>query len=113
MKPTTKEYEIQITETLKKRVSVYAESQEKALEKVEQAWKNEAVVLDESNFNGVDFGVINIRAPKGLPKTSTENLRISIPELMAEYLKNSPKVSFNTYAKNRLSTDKMLILISE
>lgn len=50
-----KEYDIKITETLEKTVSVKAESMEAAQAKVEEEYYNSEHILDSENFTGVDF----------------------------------------------------------
>lgn len=51
-----KEYDIKITETLEKTVTVEAASREEAEEKVRQAYYDSEYILDSENFTGVDFG---------------------------------------------------------
>lgn len=48
-------YKIEIVETLSKTVEIEAETREQALKEVKQKYKNEEVVLGESNFIGVEF----------------------------------------------------------
>lgn len=50
-----KEYDIKITETLEKTVTVKAESMETAQAKVEEEYYNSEHILDSENFTGVDF----------------------------------------------------------
>lgn len=50
-----KEYDIKITETLEKTVTVKAESMEVAQAKVEEEYYNSEHILDSENFTGVDF----------------------------------------------------------
>ena len=50
-----KEYDIKITETLEKTVTVKAESMEAAQAKVEEEYCNSEHILDSENFTGVDF----------------------------------------------------------
>ena len=52
-----KEFDINITETLEKTVTVEAENREEAEEKVQQAYYNSEYVLDSENFTGVKFAV--------------------------------------------------------
>lgn len=49
------EYEVTITETLKKNVYVEANSLEEAMEKVSEKWNNGNIILDAEAFCGVDF----------------------------------------------------------
>lgn len=51
-----KEYDVKITETLEKTVTVEAESREAAEEQVKVAYYNSEHILDSENFTGVDFG---------------------------------------------------------
>ncbi len=52
-----KEYDIKITETLEKTVTVEAAFREEAEEKVRQAYYDSEYILDSENFTGVDFGM--------------------------------------------------------
>lgn len=52
-----KEFDINITETLEKTVTVEAENREEAEKKVEQAYYNSEYILDSENFTGVKFNV--------------------------------------------------------
>lgn len=51
-----KEYDIKITETLEKIVTVEAASREEAEEQVRQAYYDSEYILDSENFTGVEFG---------------------------------------------------------
>lgn len=48
-------FTINIIETLKKQVEVFAENEDDAIAKAEQAWKNCEVILDENDFTEVKF----------------------------------------------------------
>ena len=50
-----KEFDINITETLEKKVTVEAETRADAEEKVRQSYYNSEIILDSENFTGVDF----------------------------------------------------------
>lgn len=50
-----KEYDIKITETLEKTVTVTAPSMDKAQAQVQQAYYNSEHILDSENFTGVQF----------------------------------------------------------
>ncbi|MCD7920584.1 MAG: DUF3846 domain-containing protein [Clostridiales bacterium] len=50
-----KEYDVTITETLEKTVTVEAESREEAEELVEQNWNDSLYILDADDFSHVDF----------------------------------------------------------
>ena len=49
-----KKFDVEITETLQRKVSVEAASQEDAERMVTQAWNNQDYVLDSGDFTGVD-----------------------------------------------------------
>ena len=51
-----KEYDVKITETLEKTVTVQAESRDAAEEQVKDAYYNSEHILDAENFTGVQFG---------------------------------------------------------
>ena len=51
-----KEYDVKITETLEKTVTVQAESHDAAEEQVRAAYYNSEYILDSENFTGVAFG---------------------------------------------------------
>lgn len=51
-----KEYDVKITETLEKTVTIKAASREEAEEKVRQAYYDSEYILDYENFTGVEFG---------------------------------------------------------
>lgn len=61
-----KEFEVEITETLQKTVTIRAKSRAEAEALAEKRWKNEELVLDADNFVDVDFSVLKEReiAPK-------------------------------------------------
>ena len=50
-----KKFDVEITETLQRKVSVEAASQEDAERMVTQAWNNQDYVLDSGDFTGVDW----------------------------------------------------------
>ena len=56
-----KEYDVKITETLEKTVTVQAESHDAAEEKVRAAYYNSEYILDSENFTGVAFGTTEER----------------------------------------------------
>lgn len=53
-----KKFDVEITETLQRKVSVEAASQEDAERMVTQAWNNQDYVLDSGDFTGVDFKTV-------------------------------------------------------
>lgn len=57
-----KEYDVKITETLEKTVTVQAVNQAEAEEKVEEAWNNSEYILDSENFVGAKFTTESERA---------------------------------------------------
>lgn len=56
-----KEYDVKITETLEKTVTVEAKSRREAERMVETAYYNSEYILDSENFAGVDFGITEER----------------------------------------------------
>ena len=50
-----KKYIIEITETLKKRVLVLADSKDQAYKKVKEMYQNEEIILDSSHYVSTDF----------------------------------------------------------
>ena len=56
-----KEYDVKITETLEKTVTVEAESRADAEEQVRSAYYNSEYILDSENFTGVEFGTTEER----------------------------------------------------
>ena len=56
-----KEYDVKITETLEKTVTVQAESHDAAEEQVRAAYYNSEYILDSENFTGVEFGTTEER----------------------------------------------------
>ena len=54
---TLKTYEVTITETLQKTVTVEADSREETERQVEENWNNSKYILDADSFVGVDFAV--------------------------------------------------------
>ena len=53
-----KKFDVEITETLQRTVSVEAALQEEAEKIVTKAWNNEDYVLDSADFVGVDFKTV-------------------------------------------------------
>ena len=53
-----KKFDVEITETLQRKVSVEAASQEDAERMVTQAWNNQDYVLDSGDFTGVGFKTV-------------------------------------------------------
>ena len=48
-------FKTEITETLQRTIEVEAESEEDALQKVKEMYKNEEIVLDSSDFVGAEI----------------------------------------------------------
>lgn len=68
-----KTFYISVTETLKRIVEVHAEDSSEALQKVEDAYYNEEIVLDSDDFVDTDFNdeteeTINNYELGGMPK---------------------------------------------
>ena len=53
-----KKFDVEITETLQRTVSVEADSRAEAERLVTEAWNNEDYVLDSTDFVGVDFKTV-------------------------------------------------------
>ena len=53
-----KKYLVEITETLQKQITVSANSREEAEQKVRNKYKNEEIVLDESDYIDTEFTVL-------------------------------------------------------
>lgn len=71
-----KEYDVTITETLQRTVSVEAESQLDAEQKVTDAWDHQDYVLSAEDFVGVD---IQMSAERDLPLRNTMNVLLVSP----------------------------------
>lgn len=70
-----KEFEITITETLEKTVSIEADTKEEALRIADEMWKNEDIVLDSDNF--VD---VNYKSDNGKELEHSNNLEVLLVE---------------------------------
>ncbi|MCD8149852.1 MAG: DUF3846 domain-containing protein, partial [Clostridiales bacterium] len=68
-----KEYDITIAETLKKTVTVEAESSEEAQEIVENRWRDGEYVLDAESFSEVDYFV---EAERDVPSIEAEKINV-------------------------------------
>ena len=53
-----KKFDVEITETLQRTVSVEADSRAEAERLVTEAWNNEDYVLDSTDFVGVDLSLL-------------------------------------------------------
>ena len=56
-----KEFNVTITETLRKVVTVEAETAEDAKDMVDAAWHNSEYILEAEDFDGVEFTVRNAK----------------------------------------------------
>ena len=64
-----KEFEVTITETLERVVTVEAESRDEAMQMVEDMWKSSEIILTDSDFTDVDYDAndgIEIEKPNTL-----------------------------------------------
>jgi hypothetical protein len=50
-----KQYEVEITETLQRVVKVKARTLDEAITQVKESYKHEEIILDSSDFVGVDI----------------------------------------------------------
>jgi hypothetical protein len=66
-----KSYSVTITETLKRTVSVKANSVEEAQTRVEDGWKNELHVLGAEDFKEVHFTLAERQQERGRPESKT------------------------------------------
>lgn len=57
--PVTKEYNVEIVETLIRVVTVEATSEEEAIEQVMHDYNNAELVLDADDFFDVEFEIVN------------------------------------------------------
>ena len=53
-----KRYLVEVTETLQKQITITANSREEAEQKVRNKYKNEEIVLDESDYTDTEFTVL-------------------------------------------------------
>lgn len=54
-----KEFEVEITETLQKTVTIHAKSRAEAEAIVEEKWNQGEFILDSENFMGANFSTIS------------------------------------------------------
>ena len=57
--PVTKEYSVEVVETLIRIVTVEATSEEEAIEKIMYDYNNAELVLDADDFFDVEFEIVN------------------------------------------------------
>lgn len=65
-------YEVTITETLQKNVTVEADSQAEAEQIVSDRWKNGEYILDADSFSGVEFTAT--QAVQSMAEAMPENM---------------------------------------
>lgn len=58
-----KNYQVVITETLKMRVDIEADSPEEAEQLANDRWRNSEFILDAECFDGVGFNTVKDRKP--------------------------------------------------
>ena len=76
-----KEYEVTITETLQKTVSIEAESREEAERLIEDMWKDSEIILDSDDFYDVAYTAGN---EKEIEKENTMEVLLVKPGQLAE-----------------------------
>ena len=81
-----KEYDVKITETLEKTVTVQAESHDAAEEQVRAAYYNSEYILDSENFTGVAFGTTEERE---VQKEQADTMNVLLVFLSRSSLLNS------------------------
>lgn len=59
-----KEYDVTITETLEKTVTIKASSIYEADLKISEMYRNEEIVLDETNYTGVEYNIREVKDKK-------------------------------------------------
>lgn len=90
-----KEYDVKITETLEKTVTVEAKSRADAEDQVRSAYYNSEYILDSENFTGVQFGITEEREIQqeqaetildwmGLRQQANASKRSRMPKLSAK-----------------------------
>ena len=53
-----KEYVVEITETLQRQIKVIANNEEEAIDKVEEMYRNEDIILDAEDLVGSEINII-------------------------------------------------------
>lgn len=95
-----KEYKVEITETLQTIITIEANSEDEAIDIVQQKYKDEEIVLDSSNYIDTDFSIYSedlptedeIRRPGGIDDTNDMEIYVK-GYLESEY--NHAVKSFN------------------
>ena len=88
-----KKFDVEITETLQRTVSVEADSREEAENMVIEAWNDEVYVLDSKDFVGVDF-------------KTTEEQKISINAKLKDLQDAMKSSEDKTVSKSTVSHDR-------
>ena len=80
-----KEYDVKITETLEKTVTVEAKSRADAEEQVRTAYYNSEYILDSENFTGVEFGTTEERE---IQQEQAETMTVLLvkPHMLSRYM---------------------------
>ena len=86
-------YQIKITETLAKVVTVEANTEDEAIEKVQQIYNLEEVVLCADDFADVEFGVVGVEA--GNAELRSNDSRYISTELLNKL--SDPLINFIWY----------------
>ncbi len=61
-----KKYLVEITETLQKQITITANSREEAEQKVKEKYRNEEIVLDESDYVDTEIEVLKEKRMKDI-----------------------------------------------
>lgn len=61
-----KKYLVEITETLQKQITIRANSREEAEQKVKEKYRNEEIVLDESDYVDTEIEVLKEKRMKDI-----------------------------------------------
>lgn len=61
-----KKYLVEITETLQKQITITANSREEAYQKAKEKYRNEEIVLNESDYVDTEFEVLKEKRMKDI-----------------------------------------------
>lgn len=61
-----KKYLVEITETFQKQITITANSRKEAEQKVKEKYRNEEIVLDESDYVDTEFDVLKEKRMKDI-----------------------------------------------
>lgn len=53
-----KEFKVEITETLQKTITIIAENEESAIEEAKSLYRDEEIVLDDSNYIDTEYNIV-------------------------------------------------------